>query len=368
MISESHTQRMTLMFVDIPTIGAIREAQGEEAARDCQQKCLNLLGEVRRNFAGNLVRSIGGTMLCSFVEGGDAVDAAVGMQECLVASGLAAEGIAIRIGMHCGSVTIRGGNYSGEVVTTAARMITLAKPGCVVATDSVREESGERLEDRFVPLVGDAAERLNLKLFEVRWRDLEDGGAENDGSPAADRAGNREPRGQARQQRSRHTAKGLRVRHVALREVEVSEPSRPEDLLAAPADATAAPAAAPAPAGPAAPTAPVRLAPGSKLCLIWQERVLVVDKDNSLTVGRDEECDIVLKGTTASRRHAEICFRDGFFVLVDNSSNGTFIYDSKGQEFFLRQGATVLGESGAICPGAPQEEPGCEAMLYWMAG
>ena len=54
-------------------------------------------------------------------------------------------------------------------------------------------------------------------------------------------------------------------------------------------------------------------------------------------------------------------------MIVDHSANGTFIYDDMGEEYFVQNREAKLWESGAICPGCPQEEPGCEALLYWMA-
>ena len=85
------------------------------------------------------------------------------------------------------------------------------------------------------------------------------------------------------------------------------------------------------------------------------------------TVGRDNVNDIVLLVSTASRRHAEVCCRDGVFLVIDRSANGTFVYDDQGKEHYVHQAELALTESGAICPGCPQEEPGCEALLYWIA-
>ncbi|MBN2449798.1 MAG: FHA domain-containing protein [Lentisphaeria bacterium] len=361
---ELQTQNMTLMFVDIPSVGTIREARGEAEARDCQQRCLNLLGDVRRKYAGNLVRSIGGTLLCSFVDAGDAVDAAAGMQKAMVSSGLAAEGVSIRMGLHTGTVQIRGGNYSGEVVTTAARMITLAKPGCVVATAEVKEQAGERLLDLFVPLEGDAADRLNLALYEIQWRPDGNGAhAEANETPSAEESGDparskRKTR-HSSQQRVRFTTKGIAVRHVKLREIDATmdgAQARCETRPLQPAEPPQTTAARPP------------LPPDAKLCLIWREKVLVVDATHIVRIGREPDNDVVLQISTASRHHAEVSFRDGLFVIADQSANGTFIYDEKGEEYFVRQGEARLWESGAICPGCPQEEPGCEALLYWMAG
>ena len=360
------TQNMTLMFVDIPTIGTIREQKGEEAAREYQQRCLALLGEVRKHFAGNLVRSIGGTLLCSFTDAGDAVEAAVRMQEAMVSSGLTEGGVQVRMGLHAGTVHVRAGNYSGEAVTMAARTVTLAKPGAIVATGAVFEQAGERAVRRFAAMKGQAVERLNLELYEVSWRP--GGEADTDAAPlASDAVGSKRKTAPTRL-RPLAAAGGVPVRRVALREVPVSEDAAPSVSPAAgdvPAAAEGvAPSAAPATSQPAGtPPAPS----GNTLRLIWREKVLVVNRTTAVSMGRDNVNDIVLLVSTASRRHAEVCCRDGVFLVIDRSANGTFVYDDQGKEHYVHQAELALTESGAICPGCPQEEPGCEALLYWIA-
>jgi hypothetical protein len=379
-MAEVQTQNLTLMFVDIPTIGTIREHRGEAEARDCQQRCLALLGDIRKKYAGNLVRSIGGTLLCSFLDAGDAVDAAVGMQEAIVTSGLADSGVHVRMGLHCGPVHVRAGNYSGEVVTMAARMVTLAKPQCIVATGDVLDEAGERVERRFSPLTGEAADRLNLDLFEVAWRQEasspEDAEGEGGGF-RADAPPNKRKTSSSRL-RPRATVSGMQVRKVvSLREVKL--PAAEPEAAAAPAEAPAV-SAEPAPAAggealaetpanqPEAEQAPPVSTPRTnRLCLIWREKILKVDAQSSVTMGRDATNDVVLQVSTASRHHADVCCRNGQFVIIDRSANGTFVYDEKGEEYFVHQREAKLAESGAICPGCPQEEAGCEALLYWMA-
>jgi len=318
------------------------------------------------------------------VDAGDAVDAAVGMQEAITSSGLAASGIHIRMGLHSGAVHVRAGNYSGEVVTMAARMVTLAKPGCIVATGDVLEQAGERVARRFAPLTGEAASRLNLDLYEVSWRSDAAAGEAADAESSAGQGvplhGDSPPskrKTTVSRLQPRSTVSGMPVRKVALREVssECEAPTElpPEPSPVVPAGSPAAPArhatevevtVQPSPPPAAPPAAAPR---ANRLCLIWREKVLLVDSKTSVTMGRDERNDIVLQVSTASRRHAEVCCRDGQFLVIDRSANGTFVYDEKGSEYFVHQCEARLAESGAICPGCPQEEPGCEALLYWMA-
>lgn len=43
------------------------------------------------------------------------------------------------------------------------------------------------------------------------------------------------------------------------------------------------------------------------------------------SLGRSKDCDIVVSDRLSSRKHARIVYRKGKFVLIDHSTNGTFI-------------------------------------------
>ena len=62
------------------------------------------------------------------------------------------------------------------------------------------------------------------------------------------------------------------------------------------------------------------------LKLIYRANIFVVNRVRSvLLLGRDDSNDIVVASLFASRVHARVEARDGKFVLVDLSSNGTFV-------------------------------------------
>ncbi|MDD3627349.1 MAG: FHA domain-containing protein [bacterium] len=50
----------------------------------------------------------------------------------------------------------------------------------------------------------------------------------------------------------------------------------------------------------------------------------------NVTVGRSQGADIIVVDTTVSRKHAQIEYKDGHYILTDlNSSNGTFVNGEK---------------------------------------
>ena len=72
-----------------------------------------------------------------------------------------------------------------------------------------------------------------------------------------------------------------------------------------------------------------------------------------VTLGREPACDIVLTDRKASREHARIERRRDKFVLVDISSNGTYLTFNGAREIALKREEAVLHGRGAISFGHP---------------
>jgi len=66
------------------------------------------------------------------------------------------------------------------------------------------------------------------------------------------------------------------------------------------------------------------------------------------SMGRADENDVVVKGNLISRVHARIDLRKNRFVLVDESTNGTYIQPDQGEEIYVRRDSTELAGSGVI--------------------
>jgi class 3 adenylate cyclase len=82
------------------------------------------------------------------------------------------------------------------------------------------------------------------------------------------------------------------------------------------------------------------------------EREIVLDERGpTLALGRDAQNDVVIADRMASRLHAHIERRRDHFVLVDHSSNGTFVTPEGEAEIALRREELVLRGRGRICFG-----------------
>ncbi|MBT8092328.1 MAG: adenylate/guanylate cyclase domain-containing protein [Gammaproteobacteria bacterium] len=106
---------------------------------------------------------------------------------------------------------------------------------------------------------------------------------------------------------------------------------------------------------------------GSKLLVNFRDKTVEVSASRkSINMGRADDNDLVIKGNLISRIHAKIEMQRGKFMLVDQSTNGTFVQNVQGQEKFVRRDSTELGEEGTIGLGRA-EEPGSSLAIYFKA-
>jgi class 3 adenylate cyclase len=88
------------------------------------------------------------------------------------------------------------------------------------------------------------------------------------------------------------------------------------------------------------------------------------DATRTLSLGRAEENDVVVQGTLISRLHARIEIARHRFVLVDQSTNGTFVTTEGGKEAFVRRDSVALSGQGLIGLGRLPEEGAPDAIEY----
>ncbi len=72
-------------------------------------------------------------------------------------------------------------------------------------------------------------------------------------------------------------------------------------------------------------------------------------------MGRAEDNQIAVLNDEASRKHAQILYRHGQFVLHDLSTNGTYVKKRGLQAFFVRRDSIVLDGQGVISLGVSPE-------------
>src|SRR5574341_1091307 len=96
-------------------------------------------------------------------------------------------------------------------------------------------------------------------------------------------------------------------------------------------------------------------APAARLKLKYRGKELeLAQSSEPLMIGREGDCGIVVANTHASRHHCSIQRRGDHFVLVDRSTNGTFVTIEGEGETRLKREEFVLRKRGSISLGAPR--------------
>lgn len=89
-----------------------------------------------------------------------------------------------------------------------------------------------------------------------------------------------------------------------------------------------------------------------EMILRYRGRSIKVNKEcRSVVLGRDETCDLVVQNELASRLHIRIELRFGRFIMVDQSTNGTYVRFSDGNVAHITRDEIYLQGNGSISLG-----------------
>ncbi len=133
--------------------------------------------------------------------------------------------------------------------------------------------------------------------------------------------------------------------------------SLPDAEAAESTEASAAPDLPPPANQPAAARSSMMLRHNKNMLSVSDNRPVVL-------AGREEGNDLVIADRRASRHHARIEWRQGRYVLIDTSTNGTFMTDEAGNEVALRRAETELPTRGRIGFGYSPTEAGAEVIFF----
>jgi adenylate cyclase len=95
--------------------------------------------------------------------------------------------------------------------------------------------------------------------------------------------------------------------------------------------------------------------PGTLRVVCQGKEVILDESKSSLTMGRSDDNDIVVKGNLISRIHARIEQDRNKYLLIDQSTNGTFVHQSEGEDLFVRRDSMQLTGDGILGLGRATE-------------
>ena len=150
-VEEAAARReLAIGFADLVGYTALTRTMSPAELSRLLRRFEDTVAEVLSNHGGRLVKQIGdGAMFATETPQAGAATA------CELATAFAdADGVPpVRVGLAAGSVLTHYGDYYGDVVNLAARLVALARPGTVVVSDQVAAQLGpawalERLPDQ----------------------------------------------------------------------------------------------------------------------------------------------------------------------------------------------------------------------------
>ena len=292
------TRTCCVLFADVAGSTRLYEQLGDAEALRAIERCLNRVERAIVACGGKVVKTIGDELMATFATAETACHAAEVMQARI--DGLPAVGgdkLAIRVGFHYGSVLMDGDDVFGNTVNIASRITEISKARQVITSAETARLFSEHIRNSAIkPLEPIAVKGLRtpLDVVEVLWR-----------SGAAAR------------------------------------------VAQAPATATPRPAKADAAVTPKN----VRNTPVRVILRYGKQEILLRGDSAVVTMGRDQTNDIVIHDPRASRQHGNIELRDGQCVLIDKSSNGTFVSSKAVGNIALHKEEATLQGNGRICFG-----------------
>ncbi|MEN8190793.1 MAG: adenylate/guanylate cyclase domain-containing protein [Thermodesulfobacteriota bacterium] len=173
---ETRTE-LAILFADIAGSTQLYEQLGDVKAREATSRCLDLISSTIVRFQGDVIKSIGDEVMCTFPNGEQAGKAAVAIQETTCdfhpIPGL---NLRVRIGFHLGQVIAETGDVFGDAVNLAARLTSLAKPGQILTSQETLEQMNEelRLSARQLTDTQVKGKSRAVQLIELTWGEVSD--------------------------------------------------------------------------------------------------------------------------------------------------------------------------------------------------
>jgi hypothetical protein len=292
-------RKVGVLFADISGSTQLYRKIGTAEGGRALERCMKRIERAVDGFRGEVLMPAADEMLAAFPSPEDALQAAVEMQARIAdlppVSGVK---LSIRIGVHFGQIEETPAGMVGTAIDMARTLLSIAGAHQIVTCAQTAEALSSSLRRCLRSLEGMSlpTPKGDCQLYEVTW------------SPESE-------------------VTSTVVKPGAIAAAQVAPPVKP------------------------APPATVKNS--GRFCLRFGGKAYLLDERTPvLTVGRDKANDVVIDDRKASRRHARVeRRRDASIVLIDASTNGTFVAIEGSKELFLHNEDLVLQGRGKLALG-----------------
>ena len=179
LIEEQYKREISIMFTDIVGSMEYFEQYGDLAGRAMIQQHNNLLFPLIERFNGQVIKTIGDSIMAKFYKADDAIEASIAMQNTLQNHNLTSrEGIGqilIRIGMHSGQAVEDEKDCYGGAINTAARVEAMAEGNEIFVTRELVNGVKDEVKKKCVPVSKIKLKEMaeEIEIFAVNWMNLD---------------------------------------------------------------------------------------------------------------------------------------------------------------------------------------------------
>jgi class 3 adenylate cyclase len=170
-----------ILFVDVAGSTGLYDLLGDAAASAAVLSCLGAMAEMVSEHGGTVIERIGDEVMAAFEDPTAIFDGAVAVQ-CKVdamppiASPMGEVKLRVRVGFHIGPVIIENGNYFGQTINIAARLVGLAKGGQIftAVSNAPLFKETQRLKTRELGSLLIKGRPDGIEVLEIEWRESPD--------------------------------------------------------------------------------------------------------------------------------------------------------------------------------------------------
>jgi adenylate cyclase len=279
--------QVAILFADVVGSTHLYDSLGDESARETVQQCVDIMKQATDQYGGSVIKTMGDEVMSTFPSADDAMNAASQMQQRITNNP--------QVGSDGVHVAIRIGCHFGSVVV-ADRDIFGA------AVHTANRMTSQAKAGQIITTA------VTVEQLGAAWKAL------------------------------------VRQIDVAIVKGQSDEVAVFE-VLWQPEDATSMLPSIKLQSPQSAVTRKLNLQVGDQFVMMGEGSL------TNATLGRADQNDVVVKGKLISRVHARIEMVKNRFVLVDESTNGTFVQRDDGEEFYVRRDSADLSGSGIISLG-----------------
>ena len=174
MNTEQPNTQLSILFADISKSTALYEKLGDELALQVISRTLDLLISEMSKYQGNLIKTIGDEVMCTFTSAAAAVNAARAMQKVIEEqSTIGDHPIYVRIGIHCGDVIQESSDIFGDAVNVAARVAAITRARQILTTQTVVDMLPIAMRDKALPVMRAKlrGKEEALGVFRILWEE-----------------------------------------------------------------------------------------------------------------------------------------------------------------------------------------------------